>query len=192
MINRVITTSFLFSLLVASAAQAKTETYKLDESHTSVVMSWSHLGFSNPTASIHHVDGIVKFDPKTKIVSLVDINIPTASIDTGVLALNKEFSQPDYFDTEKYPVANFKSTRIIMNGNDYKVLGDLTIKSITRPVILHATLNKSGFQEMEKKNAVGFNVTGIINRSDFKIDKYVPYVSNEIKLTISSEAYSDH
>lgn len=190
--NSVITTSVLFSVLIASAAQAKTESYKLDESHTSVVMSWSHLGFSNPTASIHHVEGIVKFDPKTKIVSLVDISIPTASIDTGVPALNKEFSQSDYFDTEKYPVASFKSTRITMNGNDYEVQGDLTIKSITRPVTLHATLNKSGFQEMEKKNAVGFNVSGVIKRADFKIDKYVPYVSNEIKLTISSEAYSDN
>ncbi|CAI2411008.1 Uncharacterised protein [Serratia liquefaciens] len=44
---------------------------------------------------------------------------------------------------------------------------------------------------MEKKNAVGFNATGVIKRSDFKIDKYVPYVSDNITLTVSSEAYSD-
>ncbi|EGJ2717311.1 polyisoprenoid-binding protein [Citrobacter braakii] len=187
----VLSASLLFSLLFTTAAQAKTASYKLDESHTSVVISWNHLGFSNPTASLHHVDGTVKFDPATKILSLVDINIPVASIDTGVPALNKEFGQPDYFDAEKYPVANFKSTSIEMNGDKYDVRGNLTIKSITRPVILHATLNKAGFQAMEKKNAVGFNATGVIKRSDFKIDKYVPYVSDNITLTVSSEAYSD-
>ncbi|HDH7817920.1 polyisoprenoid-binding protein [Klebsiella sp. JL973] len=189
--NRIISVSLLSSLLFVCSVQAKTVNYKLDESHTSVVISWNHLGFSNPTASIHQVDGVVKFDPKTKVVSLVDINIPTTSIDTGVSALNKEFGEADYFDTTHYPVAHFKSTQITMNGNQYDVYGNLTIKSITKPIILHAMLNKSGFQGMEKKNAVGFNATGVIKRSDFKIDKYVPYVSDEIKISISSEAYSE-
>lgn len=189
--SRIISVSLLSSLFFVCAAQAKTTSYKLDESHTSVVMTWNHLGFSNPTASIHKVDGVVKFDPETNVVSFVDINIPTASIDTGVSALNKEFSESDYFDTANYPVANFTSTQITMNGNEYDVHGNLTIKSITKPVVLHATLNKAGFQDMEKKNAIGFNATGKIKRSDFKIDKYVPYVSDEIKISISSEAYSE-
>lgn len=66
----------------------------------------------------------------------------------------------------------------------------MTIKGITKPVILHAVLNKQGEHPMVKKQAIGFDAETTIKRSDFKLDKYVPAVSDEVKIHVSTEAYA--
>ncbi|CAH3734979.1 Protein YceI, partial [Klebsiella pneumoniae] len=74
--------------------------------------------------------------------------------------------------------------------NKYDVEGNLTIKGITKPVVLHAVLNKQDMHPMVKKEAIGFDATGVIKRSDFKLDKYVPAVSDNVTITLSTEAYA--
>ena len=68
------------------------------------------------------------------------------------------------------------------------VVGDLTIKGITKPVTLNVTINKVGVQPMAKREAAGFNATTTIKRSDFGVGKYAPNVSDDVTLTITTEA----
>ncbi|MBT0728503.1 polyisoprenoid-binding protein [Rosenbergiella australiborealis] len=178
-------------VLYSAASQAAVVDYQLDSPHTSIVVSWDHFGFSHPTAVIPGATGVIKFDPQHPAGSSVNVSIPVSNIDTHVPALTKEFQGSDYFDTAKYSTATFTSTKVISRGEHrYDVEGNLTLKGVTKPVTLHATLNKIGEQAMVKKQAVGFNATGTLQRSAFGIDKYVPAVSDAITLTISTEAYA--
>ncbi|WP_162285686.1 YceI family protein [Pantoea stewartii] len=177
--------------LYIPVSQAETMHYKLDPQHTSVVMSWEHFGFSHPTADIPDATGSLVFDSSKPEQSRVDVTLPVTKIDSHVPALTKEFKGADYFDVAKYPSATFRSTKVIAKGdNKFDVEGNLTLKGITKPVTLHAMLNKQGEHPMVKKQAIGFDATGTIKRSDFKLDKYVPAVSDDVKLTISTEAYA--
>lgn len=170
---------------------AESVTYQLDPQHTSVIVTWNHFGFSHPTASIPGSHGTLVFDPDQPEKARAEITIPVSGIDTHVPALTSEFRGEKYFDVAKYPTATFRSTKVVAAGNNtFDITGDLTLKGITKPVTLHATLNKLGEQPMIKKQAVGFDATGTLNRSDFKLDQYVPAVADQISLTISTEAHS--
>jgi len=182
---------FITAALYSQFSVAAVESYAMDSGHTSVVVSWTHFGFSHPTADLSGITGNIDFDNSNVAKSKVDVSIPVDTINTHVDALTTEFKGAEYFDVTKFPTATFKSTKVVSKGkNKMDVYGDLTIKDITKPVILHAVLNKQGMHPMVKKQAVGFDATTTFKRSDFKLDKYVPAVSDDVKLTISTEAYA--
>ena len=180
----------LVALLGASfAAQAAPVTCKLDPSHTMVLFSWNHFGFSNPTANLGIGEGTVVYDEAKPANSSVEVSLPLTNLDTHVSALDEHLKKPDFFDAAKYPVVTFKSTRVEpLGGNKFKVTGDLTVHGVTKPVVLDATLNKAGMQPMLKVPAVGFDATGTIKRSDFGVGAYVPNVSDEVQIRITTEA----
>lgn len=180
----------LLALYIPLSQAAATE-YSLDPQHTSVVIAWNHFGFSNPTAYISDVSGKISFDKENPEKSSVNVTLPVKTIDTHVKALTDEFLGKDYFDVKTFPEATFQSTRVVSKGgNKYDVEANLTIKGMTKPVLLHATLNKQDMHPMVKKQAIGFDATGVIKRSDFKLDKYVPAVSDNVTITLSTEAYA--
>jgi polyisoprenoid-binding protein YceI len=173
----------------AFAVQATPVTYKLDPNHTMVLFSWNHFGFSNPTANLGIDEGTLVYDAANPAKSSVEVTLPLANLDTHVSALDEHLKKPDFFDADKYPVVTFKSTRVEpLGGNKFKVTGDLTVHGVTKPVVLDATLNKAGMQPMLKVPAVGFDATGTIKRSDFGVGAYVPNVSDEVQIRITTEA----
>ena len=173
----------------ALSAQAAPLTYKLDPSHTMVLFSWNHFGFSNPTANLGIGEGTLVFDQQHPAKSSVEVSMPLANLDTHVSALDEHLKKPDFFDADKYPVVTFKSTRVqALGGDKYKVTGNLSVHGVTRQVVLDATLNKLGMQPMLKVPAIGFDATATLNRSDFGMGAYVPSVSDEIKIRITTEA----
>ncbi|WP_181446455.1 YceI family protein, partial [Klebsiella quasipneumoniae] len=102
-----------------------------------------------------------------------------------------EFLGKEYFDVKTFPEATFQSTKVESKGdNKYDVEGNLTIKGITKPVVLHAVLNKQDMHPRVKKEASGFDATGVIKRSDFRLYKYVTAVSDNVTITLSTEAYA--
>jgi polyisoprenoid-binding protein YceI len=173
----------------AVTAQAAPVTYKLDPGHTMVLFSWSHFGFSNPTANLGLGEGTLVFDDKDPSKSSVNVTLPLADLDTHVPALDEHLKKPDFFDADKYPTVTFKSTNVqAVGGNKYKITGDLTVHGVTKPVVLDATLNKIGEHPMMKVQTVGFDATTTLKRSDFGLGAYVPNVSDEIKVNITTEA----
>jgi polyisoprenoid-binding protein YceI len=172
----------------AMSAQAAPVTYKLDPGHTMVLFSWSHFGFSNPVADIGLGDGTLVFDQQDPSKSSVEVTLPLSNLDTHVPALDKHLKEPDFFDADKFPTITFKSTSVqSLGGKHYKVTGDLTVHGVTKPVVLNATLNGVGTHPMTGAQAIGFNASGTLKRSDFGLGAYVPKVSDEIQLTITTE-----
>ncbi|MFC5743078.1 YceI family protein [Dyella tabacisoli] len=170
------------------AAHADPVTYKLDPAHTNVLFSWSHFGYSNPSANFGLGDGTLVFDEKNPAKSSVEVTLPLANLDTHVTKLDEHLKKPDFFDADKFPTATFKSTKVQpLGGGKFKVTGDLTVHGVTKPVVLDAKLNKSGEHPMLKQQAIGFDATTSLKRSDFGIGAYVPNVGDEIKIRITTE-----
>ncbi|QLG79246.1 polyisoprenoid-binding protein [Acinetobacter baumannii] len=181
-----------FSLAVALASTvtlAAPVDYKIDPTHTATVFSWNHFGFSTPSANFSDIQGVIKVDNAKPANSSVNVTIPLSSVNTNVPALDKEFQEEAWFNAAKYPNITFKSTKVeTKDKKHFKITGDLTVKGITKPVVLDAVLNKQGEHPMAKVPAIGFNATTSFNRSDFGLGNYVPNVGDKITVNITTEA----
>ena len=175
-------------LLAVGFAQAAPLTYKLDANHTMVLASWDHFGYSRPVANFGQVDGTLVYDPDKVADSSVQVTLPLAGLDALVPDLTDHLRSADFFDAEKFPNITFKSTKVEAAGEGkLKVTGDLTIRDVTKPVVLDVTLNKKG-EGRNGQPKVGFDATSTIKRSEFGVGRFVPNVSDEVTLRISTEA----
>ena len=175
--------------LASTVAFAAPLTYKIDANHTDVVASWNHFGFSNPIAHFGKVDGSIIYDPANVGASKVEVTLPLSGLNSHVDAFDEHLRSADFFDAGKFPTVTFKSTSVKAAGKGkLKVAGDLTIKGITKPVVLNVTINKIGVQPIAKREAAGFSATATVKRSDFGLGLYVPNVSDQVTLSITTEA----
>lgn len=180
----------LFAALaaVSVAAQAAPVTYSIDNSHTYPHFTYNHLGFSNQTHKFDKTTGTVTLDRAAKTGS-VDVVIDATSVNTGYALFNEHIQGADFFDTKAYPTISFKSTQMSFKGDQpTSVAGNLTIKNVTRPVMLKITHFKCQPHPMLKVEACGANATTQVKRSEFNMGKNVPYVSDEVTLTLAIEA----
>ena len=179
----------LAAALTTTFALAAPVDYKIDPTHTTTVFSWNHLGFLTPSANFTDIQGVIKVDNTQPANSSVEVAIPLSSINSSVAALDKEFQAEAWFNAAKYPNITFKSTKVeTKDKKHFKITGDLTVKGITKPVVLYAVLNGQGKHPMLKVPAIGFNATTSFNRSDFGLGSYVPMVGDKITVNITTEA----
>ena len=176
------------ALLAASPLYAVT--YTFEPQHTQGVIRWNHLGFANPTAQFNTVEGTLEFDPADPTHSSVAVTIPLTSMSTGVADLNDDFRSSDFFDFAKFPAATFKSSKVERGAtpDSLKVVGNLSLHGITKPVVLDVTINKVGINPRNQVPTVGFEAMATLKRSDFGLGLYVPQVSDEIHIHITAEA----
>ncbi|WP_336942788.1 YceI family protein [Acinetobacter modestus] len=181
----------LAAAIASSVTLAAPVDYKIDPTHTATVFSWNHFGFSTPSANFTDIQGTIKVDNAKPANSSVEVTIPLSSVNTNVVALDKEFQEEAWFNAAKYPNITFKSTKVeTKDKKHFKITGDLTVKGVTKPVVLDAVLNKQGEHPMAKVPAIGFNATTSFNRSAFGIGNYVPNVGDKITVNITTEATS--
>ncbi|MCP1198164.1 YceI family protein [Notoacmeibacter sp. MSK16QG-6] len=186
---RSLTLAAAASALLATSAYAEPVKYTLDPSHSQVVFTYSHLGFSNTTGMFSGFEGEIMFDEEDPEASSVNVEIPASSIITGWDKRNEHFSSDDFLSAEANPVVTFASTDIKKTGDDTaEITGDLTMNGVTKPVTLDAKLNKSGDHPMANKPWAGFDATATIKRSEWDMGKFAPNVSDEVELNISVEA----
>lgn len=180
-------------LALAANAQADLSTvpsgeYGLDDHHAYISFTYSHIGFSTPHIGFRKFDANLTLDSAKPENSSIDVVIDTTSVDSRVEEFNGHLRGSNFFDTDNYPQATFKSTRIAANEDGtFDVTGDLTIKGITKSVTLDATLNKAAMHPMRKIPTVGFSAETQILRSDFGMDRAVPAVGDEVTIYITVE-----
>ncbi|MHB1186468.1 YceI family protein [Thiobacillus sp.] len=172
----------------AATAQAAPETFVIDNSHTYPHFSYNHLGFSNQTHKFDKTSGKVVLDRAAKSGSVV-VTIDATSVNTGYALFNEHLQAVDFFDTAKYPTITFKSDKMAFRGDQpVSLVGDLTIKGVTKQVTLDITHFKCQPHPMLKVEACGANATTQVKRSEFNMGKNVPFVSDEVTLTLAIEA----
>jgi polyisoprenoid-binding protein YceI len=181
---------FFAAAALLAAAPLYAVTYMFEPQHTQGVIRWNHLGFANPTAQFNNVEGTLEFDQADPTRSSVMVSIPLTSMSTGVPDLNDDFRSSDFFDFAKFPAATFKSSRVEKGAmqDTLKVVGDLSLHGITKPIALDVTINKIGTNPRNHVPTVGFEAMATLNRSDFGLGLFVPQVSDEIHIHITAEA----
>jgi polyisoprenoid-binding protein YceI len=172
-------------------AFAAPETFTVDNTHTFPRFSYNHLGFSTQLSRFNKTTGKVVFDREAK-TGLVDIVIDMKSVDTGFNIFDEHIQGADYLDTARYPTATFKSTRVTFEGEKPSAIeGNLTMKGVTKPVVLTVTSFQAKPHPMLKKDAIGANAYTIVKRSDFNAGKNAPAVSDEVRIDIALEAVKE-
>ncbi|AGN82597.1 YceI family protein [Pseudomonas putida] len=172
----------------ATAAMAAPETFVIDSSHTFERFSYSHFGMSTQLSKFNKTTGTVIIDKASKTAK-VDITIDTTSVDTGSDVFNGHIQGPEFLDTAKYPTATFKGEKMHFEGDKPVALdGQLTIKGVTKPVTLKITNYVAMPHPLLKKDAIGADAEVVIKRSDFGASKYVPYVGDDVTISVSLEA----
>jgi polyisoprenoid-binding protein YceI len=180
----------LAALLSTSASLAfGAERYTLDPSHSQVVFTYQHLGFSTTTGMFSGFEGDISFDQENPANSVVTVSMPTKSMFTGWEQRDGHFMSGDFFDATDADVISFASTGIEVTGeNTALITGDLTMNDVTRSVVLDATLNQTGMHPTEGKEWAGFDATTTLLRSDFDLGLFAPYIGDEVTVRISIEA----
>ena len=182
----------LFLGLWAASAQAAIDapsgTYGLDKTHAYITLTYSHLGFSNPHVGFNDFDVALELDAEAPENSEVSVTIQAASIDSRVDEFDEHLVGERFFDVANHPTITFVSTGIEMTSDaTANITGDLTIKGITKPVVLEATLNKAAMHPMLKAPTLGLSAIANLKRSDWDLGYAVPMVSDEVQLYLTVE-----
>lgn len=174
---------------LATAAFAEPVTYVLDSSHSQIVFSYNHLGFSTTTGMFSGFEGSIELNAEDFAASSVSVSFPVESIMTGWPAREAHFESPDFFGADDNPLVTFASTSIEVTGdNTGLITGDLTMNGITQSVVLDAIMNQLGENPMAGLPWAGFDATTTLIRSDFDLGMFAPFVGDEVAINISIEA----
>ncbi|WP_293447865.1 YceI family protein [Planktotalea sp.] len=185
--------SVLFAAALAFAgtgAIAAPEKYSLDASHSQIVFTYNHVGFSTTYGMFSGFAGEIMFDQEDPAASSVSVEMPVKSMITGWQARLGHFMSSDFFDAADDEMVSFTSTTIEVTGeNTAMITGDLMLNGMTKSVVLDAKMNKSGPNPvMGGKEWAGFDATATVLRSDFGLGLYAPGISDEVEIMISIEA----
>lgn len=166
--------------------------YALDPSHSQVVFSYNHLGYSTTYTMFSGFNGTINFDAANPAKSSVNVTIPVKSMITGWDARKKHFMNTDFFNAKDGDQITFKSTSIKVTGKDTaEITGNLTMNNVTKPVVLETKMTKAAPYPIGARKGIpslGFFATTKFKRSAFNLGKFVPFVGDEIKVQISIEA----
>ncbi|WP_091300897.1 YceI family protein [Gemmobacter aquatilis] len=179
----------LLGALVAAPVLAAPEAYVLDPSHSQIVFSYNHLGYSTGYGMFSGFEGKIAFDQAEPAASSVEVSFPVKTMLTGWQARFDHFMSPDFFGATDDEMVSFKSTAIEVTGEKTaKITGDLTLNGVTKSIVLDAALTQVMEHPMEKKPWAGFTGTTTLLRSDYNLGMFAPYVSDEVQVQISIEA----
>lgn len=165
-------------------------TWANDDAHSQLGFTVTHLGIADVSGTFNDFDVTVKSTKPDFSDAAFELTAKTASIDTRVEARNNHLKSADFFNVEKRQTLTFKSTGIKKAGkNQYKLLGDLTIHGITKPVTMDLLYKGVVENPMSKKQTAGFQITGTIKRSDFSIGGGFPaaMISEEVRIKADGE-----
>jgi len=163
--------------------------YKIDPNHTHVLFMIDHLGFSKMIGLFTDMTGTIGFDPTNPAASKLNVTIKTASLQTQFAPRDADLKGADWFNAAEFPEMTFAGkTYAKKDDKTGELTGDLTLLGVTKPVTLEVTLNKAGVRPTDKADTVGFSARGTLNRSDFGMKTFIPYIGDMVDLIIETEA----
>ncbi len=186
---------FLFTLMAAlfiATVPAQAATYKVDPDHTTVSFKIRHL-FSNVTGQFTKFDGTFEYDPEKPATWSSSGAIQVSSINTNVEQRDKHLKSPDFFDVDKFPTIDFKTTKVLESTKEHaKIEGLMKLHGVEKPVVLNVDIHGEGKDPWGNIRA-GFTATTRINRKDFglgwneTLETGKLLVGEEVDITIELE-----
>jgi polyisoprenoid-binding protein YceI len=168
-------------------------TYKIDKSHSEAIFQVRHL-VTKVRGRFTDIEGSVEYNESTPELSAVNFTARTASIDTAEADRDKHLRSPDFFDVENYPALTFRSKKITKRGAGYDVTGDLTIKNVTKEVVVPVEFTGKA-KDPWGGDRLGFEIETTLNRKDYNLSFNIPLaetggflVGDEVKVMIEIQA----
>lgn len=165
-------------------------TWTVDPAHSGVGFRVKHLMIATVKGKFGDFEGTLSRDDEgIRIAGTVR----TASIDTGNEQRDAHLRSPDFFDAEAYPEITFASTDVQTSGDKLRVAGDLTIKGVTRPIVLEGQVTGTG-RDPWGNDRVGLELEGEIDRTAFgltwnqALETGGVLVGDRVKLSLEASA----
>jgi polyisoprenoid-binding protein YceI len=181
-------------VLLSLPALAGTTTYKIDPRHSDAQFAVSHLMVSTVRGEFHGINGTVIYDDSDVSKSSVDVTIDANTVDTREPDRDKDLKSDHFFDVANHSTITFKSTKVAPAGpGKLNVTGDLTIRGVTKSVVLEVSVPKPPIKDPWGLQRTGVSATTKINRQDFGVswnktlDSGGVVVSNDVDITLDVE-----
>lgn len=169
-------------------------TWQIDPAHTETGFTVKHLMISRVRGRFGTVSGTIVLDEAEPVHSSVDVEIDVSSIDTGQTDRDAHLRSADFFDVEQHPTMTFRSRRVEQEADDrFRVVGDLTIRGVTREVTLNVVDEGRGTDPWGGERAA-FSATTTIDRRDFgltwnqALEKGGVLVAYDVNITLDVQA----
>ncbi len=161
--------TFLAIVFFSVASFSQTTAWKFDKAHSQVEFNVTYLIISEVTGNFRAFDGTVKTKGEDFSDAEIEFTIETKSIDTDSEKRDNHLRSDDFFNAKKYPQLKFKSKSMMKVGDKkYKLVGDLTIRDVTKQVELDVVYGGSAVDNA-KNTKIGFKITGTVNRFDYNL-----------------------
>ena len=182
------------ALVFALPAVVFAQTWKLDPDHTGVHFKVRHLMVSHVRGEFEKVSGKIVYDEQDISRSKAEITIDAGSINTRVARRDAHLKSPDFLDVPNHPHLVFRSKKVEKAGaGKLRMTGDLTIRGVTREVVLEIEGPTAGIRDLQGNTRVGGSASTKINRNDFgltwnkAIEAGGVVVGNEVEIIIDIE-----
>lgn len=164
-------------------------TWVIDTVRSDVSFQVRHFGVIKVRGNFDHFEGTI-VTAENPLDSSVNAVVKTASVSTKNKARDKHLHQDAFLNVEQYPTMTFTSTGVRVDGDDFLVDGDLTIRAVTKQVTLNLELNGFGAGLDGKPPLAGFSASAEISRSEFGVSgvPVAAVVSDKVKITLEIEA----
>lgn len=179
--------NLIFTFLMLTGLSATAQTWAVDKAHAKLGFSITHMMISDVEGSFRTYEASITSAKEDFSDAVFDISADIAAINTDNEGRDKDLQGERWFDAAKFPKLTFKSTSFTkVEGNKYKLVGDLTMKGVTKPVELQVVIN--GPIDRRGKKVIGIKVTGTFKRTDFNVGGAGnAMVSEEIALIANGE-----
>jgi polyisoprenoid-binding protein YceI len=155
---------------LASPSLASTTTWQIDPLHTAAGFSVKHMMIATVRGQFKGVTGTVNWDDQDMDKSTVDVTIDATTVDTGESKRDADLKSDHFFDVANHPTITFKSTKIEkISSGKMKVTGNLTIRGVTKQVVLDVDGPSGAIKDPYGKTRVALNATTQINRLDYGV-----------------------
>jgi polyisoprenoid-binding protein YceI len=152
--------------LLGQTAQAETARYDVDPDHSTIEFRVAHMVISKTTGRFMEYSGFIEMDPDEAVVKTIQATIKTASVNTNQEKRDGHLRGADFFDAEKHPTMTYKLKSYLKNGDGYAAVGDLTLRGVTKEIVLVGNFNGVTKDPWGNTRA-GFTAEGKLNRKDF-------------------------
>jgi polyisoprenoid-binding protein YceI len=147
-------------------AGADTARWEIDSDHSNIEFRVAHMVVSKTTGRFTDYKGFVEMDTNAKTFKAIEATITAASVDTNHDKRDAHLRNADFLDVTQYPTMTFTMKSYKMQGDGYTIVGDFTLRGVTKPVALTGTFNGVAKDPWGNTRA-GFSAEGKLNRKDF-------------------------
>jgi len=175
-------------MFIRNPAQVQPGTYALDPAHGKITWSVDHMGFSTYVGQFTDVSGTLNLDVRNPSASRLQAIVKTDSVASLNPQLDGHLKTADFLDTTNHPTASFQANRIRMiDADSAEIAGNLTLRGVTRPIVIVADFNQAGINPVDKQYSVGFDGHAHIKRSEFGVSYGVPMLGDDVTLHFEAE-----